>query len=531
MKKFVLLTVIGLVTVLFSCEENDEWEDVGDTDRVQQALTEAQDCVRYVDTQALPGGDGLSWETAVVSVEDALAIEEGEGDSENPCEVWIKGSSENVELPAEIVAQDKNLQIFDGFSGGEAARPSKKSPLFSKYSADNPVHIANSVGRNIVRMDEDTGYEPVAVGRAHVDLAAQGARHSKLYTPDVTPLGFYTDWSGSDLNAAMTSAVVRLTSNSQSMLLDGNEIDSTAALVLQKNSGNDIYLVKNGGNVGIGTNSPSAMLHIKNPNYAGADASSSGLRFQPNASTSDPNRILGYKGTGLVLSGGEGSATKSHLKLRDSGLYFNTGDWGSDSQKLFVSSWGTMHLQSSWEPFGSGNGTVGLMSIAPSGTGNNQAWLSLCNHALCEYGMTLAYNGPDQLFGIYDNGAADPHLIIKPGSGNVGIGVNTTTLTHKLEVNGTIKAREIIVSTQGWSDFVFDEGYDLMSLYDVEEYIEDNGHLPDVPSAEEVESNGVTLGESQAILLQKIEELTLHVIEQNKRIEHMERNAQSCAAQ
>ncbi len=101
------------------------------------------------------------------------------------------------------------------------------------------------------------------------------------------------------------------------------------------------------------------------------------------------------------------------------------------------------------------------------------------------------------------------------------VGINTQTPDYQLDVKGVIRAEEVIVET-GWSDFVFEAGYELKPLHEVEEFIEVNGHLPDVPSAEEVEAEGVTLGESQAVLLQKIEELTLYIIEQEKRIQALE---------
>ncbi len=103
--------------------------------------------------------------------------------------------------------------------------------------------------------------------------------------------------------------------------------------------------------------------------------------------------------------------------------------------------------------------------------------------------------------------------------GNVGIG--TTTPTHKLAVNGTVRAKEVIVDT-GWSDFVFEDSYSLRTLDEVELHIEKHGHLPDVPSASSVQSEGLSVGETQKIMMQKIEELTLYVIEQDKKIKKLE---------
>ncbi len=105
-------------------------------------------------------------------------------------------------------------------------------------------------------------------------------------------------------------------------------------------------------------------------------------------------------------------------------------------------------------------------------------------------------------------------LMLLTYDGKLGIGT-TNPGNYKLAVNGSIRAKSIDVET-GWSDFVFEPDYKLMSLEDLEKYILKNGHLPDIPSAEEVEMNGVNLGETQSKLLQKIEELTLYMISLNK---------------
>ena len=97
---------------------------------------------------------------------------------------------------------------------------------------------------------------------------------------------------------------------------------------------------------------------------------------------------------------------------------------------------------------------------------------------------------------------------------NVGIGTANPG-TFKLAVNGNIRAKEIKVET-GWSDFVFEEDYDLPTLEEVEKFIKVNKHLPGIPSAKEVKENGVELGKMDSKLLLKIEELTLYMIELKK---------------
>jgi len=103
------------------------------------------------------------------------------------------------------------------------------------------------------------------------------------------------------------------------------------------------------------------------------------------------------------------------------------------------------------------------------------------------------------------------------GNGNVGIGINNPN--NKLDVNGIIHSKEVKVDMSGWSDFVFKKEYNLPTLEEVEKHLIAKGHLENIPSEQEVLKNGINLGEMNAKLLQKIEELTLYVIEQNKKID------------
>ena len=113
-------------------------------------------------------------------------------------------------------------------------------------------------------------------------------------------------------------------------------------------------------------------------------------------------------------------------------------------------------------------------------------------------------------------------------TGNVGIG--TTNATHALTVSGTIRAKEIIVESN-WADYVFNDDYQLQSLDAVEQHIKQKKHLPGIPSAQEVSEKGVSLGEMQTLLLAKIEELTLHQIELNKRLNAQDAQIRELRAQ
>jgi len=119
---------------------------------------------------------------------------------------------------------------------------------------------------------------------------------------------------------------------------------------------------------------------------------------------------------------------------------------------------------------------------------------------------------------LWNNGSFHEFFVVRT-DGNVGIGVAQPT--SKLDVNGTIRAQEVKIEATGWPDFVFTKDYRLPSLSDVEKHIKDNGTLPNIPSEQEVKENGIAMGDMQAKLLQKIEELTLYIIEQNKTIESL----------
>jgi len=93
---------------------------------------------------------------------------------------------------------------------------------------------------------------------------------------------------------------------------------------------------------------------------------------------------------------------------------------------------------------------------------------------------------------------------------------------RNFRIDGTLYATKIYVKTNVWSDYVFDPDYKLKSLEEIETFINENKHLPDVPSAKEVIDSGIDVADMNAILLRKVEELTLLMIEQNKTIQELQ---------
>ncbi len=139
------------------------------------------------------------------------------------------------------------------------------------------------------------------------------------------------------------------------------------------------------------------------------------------------------------------------------------------------------------------------------------------NHGIIRLSTTYNTGGAHLALGTH----SQPDALYINEAGNVGIG--TTYPDKALTVNGSIKCKEVeITDNVPSSDYVFEEEYDLMSVREVEAFITQHKHLPDVPSADEFKKNGYKAGDMDDMLLKKIEELTLYIIEQEKRIEELE---------
>jgi hypothetical protein len=152
----------------------------------------------------------------------------------------------------------------------------------------------------------------------------------------------------------------------------------------------------------------------------------------------------------------------------------------------------------------------GIIQLSTEGTG-----------VITNFGINA--NVTPQYFWIqprYLNQANFYNTALNPNGGNVGIG--TTTPTEKLSVNGNIKAKKLIVSQAGWPDYVFSKNYKLKPLSEVDQFIKTNKHLPDMPSAKDVKNKGLDVGNAQSLLVRKIEELTLYIIKQDKKVEEMQ---------
>jgi len=264
------------------------------------------------------------------------------------------------------------------------------------------------------------------------------------------------------------------------------------------------------GSVGIGTTTPSYTLQISQPTGYNAwevlerpNSSQIGVLGFLTGSTSD--WALGEADTGSGAS--DFGIFNYYASSNAISILHDNSNVGigttSPQNKLTV-------LQSSGgSGYGGTDGTGGIRVAWSSGYG---ASLDAWDGASPRWGVVrFVENTPTVLIeGVYNN-----NNVIFNSGGNVGIG--TTNPTYPLSVNGTVEAKEVIVQT-GWSDYVFDKGYRLAPLSEVERTIETQKRLSGMPSAREVAAHGVKMGEMEAKLLEKIEELTLHVIDEEKRL-------------
>lgn len=236
-------------------------------------------------------------------------------------------------------------------------------------------------------------------------------------------------------------------------------------------TGNIYY---NNGNVGIGTITPPYKTVISHNGAAGLEIDPTGLQFSEGVGIQTYNRstdaYLPFQiySSKLVLGGGNiGIGTTNPL------------------YKIVISN----------------NNGVGI-EIDPAGTQLPGGV------GIQAYNRTTSSYTPLQIYGS--------KLILD--GGNVLIGKTTqANLAYKLDVNGSIRSNEIVVNTDG-ADFVFEPDYDLKDLAEVEKFIKDNKHLPDIESAKEMAEKGLELGKMDMKLLQKVEELTLYMIDLKKEI-------------
>ena len=261
------------------------------------------------------------------------------------------------------------------------------------------------------------------------------------------------------------------------------------------NGTNGIYY---NGNVGIGTSTLSEKFEL-NGNFI-----------------QSPNKFLylGHVGT-----------NDTRLRISTNDLY---GAYMDYSHALYVRTANQTNIMTFLQ-----NGNVGIGTSTPNAklelngsfiqspnnilylghVGTNDTRLKISTNNL--YGAYMDYS-----HALYVRTANQTNIMTFLQNGNVGIGASNPTV--KLDVTGVVRAHEVKVCLNQGCDYVFDDDYELMNLNDLSFFIKTNKHLPDVAPAAQMEEEGINLSEMNALLLKKVEELTLYILQQEERIKALE---------
>jgi hypothetical protein len=266
------------------------------------------------------------------------------------------------------------------------------------------------------------------------------------------------------------------------------------------------------GNVGIGTTDPTSKVHINYPavstpvNAFTIDVASFSTWDNAEQSSFFKVRDIGRDDPAFIIQG-------------DGNVGINTS---TPDAKLGVngSIRATENITADRIVSRRNNPEIGgaLVIENPAKTGAGQASSWYIYNMSGSYGNSLQFHAYDNI-GCVSGGLCAPRLVLMD-NGNVGIG--TYNPYYKLDVSGTIRAHEVKVNLNTGADFVFEKDYNLMSLNELSDFIQENKHLPEIAPATEMTATDTNLGELVIKLLQKVEEQTLYIIRQDEKLQKFE---------
>jgi hypothetical protein len=256
------------------------------------------------------------------------------------------------------------------------------------------------------------------------------------------------------------------------------------------------------------------------------------------------NSNSGGVGIGISAPTGKLEINGAGGQLRLSGGTVAGGVWTSSTDVLYLADWATgmkglaINMSNGQINVGGDPGTdtgYGAVVQMMGASGNSDPlWLARYNNGnnFSELRVNIGddFGQAQDMFVVgthhWNGNVWYPHLAVQ-ASGNVGIG--TVTPDAKLTVKGDVHTREVRVDMNGavGPDYVFKKDYNLLSLEALEAYINQNKHLPEVPSARDMDANGLNLKEMNLLLLKKVEELTLHLIEIKKEVVQLQKDNQT----
>lgn len=288
--------------------------------------------------------------------------------------------------------------------------------------------------------------------------------------------------------------------------INGVQVLATNNNLLQVGSGSSY--------VGIGTSNPAAPLHV---------SSTFQEAFRLTGGTSQ------FNSTGMYMTFYENANYRGYIGSfsgASSDMDFGTGGGNTT---------GSVHLVISASPRFTLNsaGNVGIGTTTPVSrlsvvqTGTTSPTFELTNTSK---GPNISYGHFGATGDWYLRSAANSGYVIlqDQSAGVVGVGTTYVPSGYKMSVNGKVICTELKVQLlASWPDYVFKPDYKLMNLSDLSDFIGSNGHLPGIPSADEVNgAAGVEVGEMQRLLVEKIEELTLYILKQEEKIQQLQQSVE-----
>jgi len=447
----------------------------------------------------------------------------------------------------------QNLEIKYGSTHEEQVQETKTLFVFNEKAmigvgTDNPqanIHILNSETQSANIIFEAPKNASANAPSTFLEIENKRGKVGLFYYDDQTDKFSILKYNNNNQKLSFFENVTITpegTVEAVKFIGDGSELTGIEASDIWEISqnGNDIFY--NGGYVGIGKSSPEKTLDL-----SGFEPT---IRFNskyelispaPDATT---NTVVDKWDIRMIENSlnfdytfNNTTTSESLLKLDVTNGSFKMNIAGRvDAQQYFQN--GEPFVTSQWLSNGNdiyyNGGNVGIGTENPTaplhiyGT-NPDIFLDVNTSTAGGYNPQLSFaeDGIEKALFYYERG--ENNLVLKNNSisavvideqGNVGIGTDYIPTGYKLSVDGKIICEKIkVVSDVNGADFVFDENYNLMPIEDVESFIIENKHLPNVPTANEMKTNGFDLIEMDIILLQKIEELTLYIIEQNKIIQ------------
>ncbi|MGC4103000.1 hypothetical protein [Ferruginibacter sp.] len=387
-----------------------------------------------------------------------------------------------------IKANNNTLGVFrsnrQSVALGIAATVTGANSSAIGYNASGSGDLATAIGYNTTASATYAtamGYLARATGSGSVSIGSNTTASGdySMATGTQTIARSYGEYTAGIFNTDYTPTSINSFVNSDRLFTVGNGVDDA-------HRSNALTILK-GGNIGIGTSNPVYKIHAYGVNPT------------------------------LYLEGDDNS-------------YYTTIILKSVVGTGVINNYGPY----SWR--------FGMWSMATSANNKNSG-IGATTHG--NYAVTLdaslvplnvmgAQGQTNDLFKVNKNistvtgGVTEENVFSINKDGNVGIGTNNTTgAEYKLYVETGIRTRKVKVDVASWPDYVFTPSYKPISLTDLEKYLLENKHLPDVPSAEEVEKNGVDLGSNQSVLLKKVEELTLYMIELSKKVDALTKENQA----